>query len=67
MTCCARSLTYQRSRGTCSSCATHTRGTAGDVTVVFFFFSNRLGCAGSLLVSALATLVLLLLIGVIHM
>jgi hypothetical protein len=30
------------------------------------FFSNRLGCAGSLLVSAIATLVLLVLTGVIH-
>jgi hypothetical protein len=30
---------------------------------VFFFFSNRLGCAGSLLVSAIATLVLLALLG----
>jgi hypothetical protein len=30
------------------------------------FFSNRLGCAGSLLVSAIATMVLLLLTGVIH-
>jgi hypothetical protein len=27
---------------------------------VFFFFSNRLGCLGSLLLSALLTLVLLL-------
>jgi hypothetical protein len=27
---------------------------------VFFFFSNRLGCLGSLVVSALLTLVLLL-------
>lgn len=27
---------------------------------VFFFFSNRLGCLGSLLISALLTLVLLL-------
>ncbi|MDQ4007618.1 MAG: hypothetical protein M3211_05940 [Actinomycetota bacterium] len=27
---------------------------------VFFFFSNRLGCLGSLLVSALVTLVLIL-------
>jgi hypothetical protein len=31
---------------------------------VFLFFSNRLGCAGSLLVSAVATLVLLLVLGV---
>jgi len=30
---------------------------------VFFFFSNRLGCATSLLVSALVTLVLLVLLG----
>jgi hypothetical protein len=31
---------------------------------VFVFFSNRLGCLGSLLVSAAVTLVLLLLFGV---
>jgi hypothetical protein len=31
---------------------------------VFLFFSNRLGCLGSLLVSAVATLILLLLLGV---
>jgi hypothetical protein len=31
---------------------------------VFVFFSNRLGCAGSLLVSAAATLILLLILGV---
>jgi hypothetical protein len=31
-----------------------------------FFFSNRLGCAGSLLVSAVATIVLLLILGVIN-
>jgi hypothetical protein len=31
---------------------------------VFFFFSNRLGCAGSLMVSAIATLVLLAVLGV---
>jgi hypothetical protein len=34
---------------------------------VFVFFSNRLGCFGSLLVSAAATLALLLLLGVIHL
>jgi hypothetical protein len=34
---------------------------------VFIFFSNRLGCVGSLLVSAAATLILLLLLGVIHL
>jgi integral membrane sensor domain MASE1 len=32
---------------------------------LFLFFSNRLGCGGSLLVSAIVTLVLLLLFGVI--
>jgi hypothetical protein len=31
---------------------------------VFFFFSNRLGCFGSLLVSVVLTLVLLLILGV---
>ncbi len=31
---------------------------------MFFFFSNRLGCLGSLLVSAAITLVLLLVLGV---
>jgi hypothetical protein len=33
---------------------------------VFFFFSNRLGCAGSLLLSAVVTLVLLALLGAFH-
>ena len=32
--------------------------------LVFLFFSNRLGCLGSLLVSAAITVVLLLLLGV---
>jgi hypothetical protein len=31
---------------------------------MFFFFSNRLGCMGSLLLSAAITVVLLLLLGV---
>jgi hypothetical protein len=31
---------------------------------VFVFFSNRLGCLGSLLVSAVLTLILLLILGV---
>jgi hypothetical protein len=31
---------------------------------VFLFFSNRLGCLGSLLISAVATIVLLLILGV---
>jgi hypothetical protein len=31
---------------------------------VFLFFSNRLGCLGSLIVSALVTIVLLVILGV---
>jgi hypothetical protein len=31
---------------------------------VFLFFSNRLGCLGSLLVSAIVTVILLILLGV---
>lgn len=31
---------------------------------MFFFFSNRMGCAGSLLVSAILTLIVLALMGV---
>jgi hypothetical protein len=31
---------------------------------LFLFFSNRLGCLGSLLISAAATIVLLLILGV---
>jgi hypothetical protein len=31
---------------------------------MFLFFSNRLGCLGSLLVSAIVTIVILLLLGV---
>jgi hypothetical protein len=33
---------------------------------MFLFFSNRLGCAGSLLLSAVVTLVLLFLLGVLR-
>ena len=38
---------------------------SGQSAGVFLFFSNRLGCFGSLLVSAALTLVLLLLLNVI--
>jgi hypothetical protein len=31
---------------------------------VFFFFSNRMGCLGSLLVSVVLTVVLLLVLGI---
>ena len=34
---------------------------------MFFFFSNRLGCIGSLLVTALGTLVILMLLGYIQL
>jgi hypothetical protein len=34
---------------------------------VFVFFSNRLGCAGSLLVSLAVTLLLLLVLGVVRL
>ena len=34
---------------------------------MFFFFSNRLGCLGSLMVSALITLVLLVILGVVDL
>lgn len=34
---------------------------------MFIFFSNRLGCVGSLLVSAILTLFLLLILGVIEL
>ena len=34
---------------------------------MFVFFSNRLGCLGSLLVSAVLTLILLLVTGVIRL
>lgn len=34
--------------------------TAGHMDAVFFFFSNRLGCLGSLAISVVVTVVLLL-------
>jgi hypothetical protein len=34
---------------------------------MFIVFSNRLGCVGSLLVSAILTLILLLILGVIEL
>ena len=35
--------------------------------LMLFFFSNRMGCLGSLLVSVVGTLVLLLILGVINL
>src|SRR5215207_1396739 len=43
------------------------RGSAGTVGRVFVFFSNRLGCMGSILVSLVGTLFVLLLLGVINL
>jgi hypothetical protein len=37
------------------------------VTSVFLFFSNRLGCAGSILVTVLGTLLVLWLMGMLQM
>lgn len=46
--------------------ATGRRGrAAGETGTMFFFFSNRLGCVGSLALSAVVT-VLLLVLGVLH-
>ena len=42
-----------------------TRDPAGHPASVFFLFSSRLGCLGSLVVSALLTLLLLLVFDVI--
>jgi hypothetical protein len=38
-----------------------------ETETLFLFFSNSLGCGGSLLVSAIATLILLILFGVIEL
>jgi hypothetical protein len=37
----------------------------GQIKIMFFFFSKRLGCLGSIAVSAVLTLLLLLLFGII--
>jgi hypothetical protein len=42
-------------------------GLTGSPQSLFIFFSNRLGCAGSLLVSAVVTLILLIALGVIEL
>ena len=39
----------------------------GHTAGMFLFFSNRLGCFGSLLLSAVITVVLLLILGVINL
>lgn len=43
--------------------STRAHGVLTESWFVFFFFSNRLGCLGSLLVTALGTLLLLALLG----
>jgi hypothetical protein len=42
-------------------------GASGYPRRLFIFFSNNLGCLGSLLVSAVVTLLLLLVLGVIEL
>jgi hypothetical protein len=42
-------------------------GTPGSRSTVMVFFSNRLGCLGSILVSVIGTLVLLVVIGVVRL
>jgi hypothetical protein len=38
-----------------------------EAAPVMFFFSNRLGCMGSVVVSVVGTLILLLILGVINL
>jgi hypothetical protein len=52
-------------RGNAAEVRALPRGVRGRL--MFLFFSNRLGCGGSLLLSAAVTLVLLLLLGVINL
>jgi hypothetical protein len=40
------------------------RATSSEIDPVFFFFSSKLGCLGSIVVSLLATALLLALFGV---
>ncbi len=42
-------------------------GPLGQTVPMFLFFSNRLGCFGSLLVSAVITLILLVVLGVVQL
>ena len=44
-----------------------TDGLSGNPGAMMFFFSNRLGCAGSILVSVIGTLLLLVLVGLINL
>jgi hypothetical protein len=50
--------------GQSSDCLAQLPGTRGWV---FVFFSNNLGCLGSILVSLIGTLLILLLVGVINL
>ncbi|WP_162887999.1 hypothetical protein [Sphingomonas mesophila] len=43
------------------------QASAGVVPGMFLFFSNRMGCAGSLLLTAIGTVLILLLMGVIRL
>ena len=50
-----------KSRSSCSGCRNGVRAAGWAACPMFLFFSNRLGCFGSLLVSAVVTLILLVL------
>ncbi len=49
------------------SCRRAGRAAGTEAAPMMFFFSNRLGCMGSLVVSAIGTLILLLILGVINL
>jgi hypothetical protein len=59
-----RRAALARVDGPSSRVATARSAPARRVSFVFLFFSNRLGCLGSLLVSAAVTLIVLLILGV---
>jgi hypothetical protein len=58
---------HPRVRTLTGGCALGPAAGTRATPTMFLFFSNRLGCMGSLLVSALITLVLLVLLGVIQL
>ena len=60
---CARSHIRTPNRRPCAVAAAAAVGTRE----VFFFFSNRLGCAGSILVSLVGTLLVLVLLGIVNL
>jgi hypothetical protein len=61
---CSASPCWWPRRSPRNGCRAFPPATAGVAAGVFVFFSNRLGCLGSLAISAVVTLVLLLALGV---